>query len=79
MLLGTEVAPNEDEEFDKTTEEGKEKQRLRDANTKAFSALALECNGAAFGCIEAGMTSEFPKWECKEGVGTIIGQVRAIN
>ena len=66
LLLGSEVAPNEEEEFDQTTEEGKEKQQLREANTKAFSALALACNGAAFGCIEAGMTSDFPNGSARK-------------
>ena len=66
LLLGSETAPNENEVFDKTTEEGKEKQRLRDANTKAFSALALACNGAAFGCIEAGMTNDFPNGSARK-------------
>ena len=60
LLLGTKSAPGEEEVFDNTTNQGREKQCLRDANTKAFSALALACNGAAFGCIKAGMTADFP-------------------
>ena len=66
LWLGTENAPGEEEVFDKTTDEGKEKQRLRDANTKAFSALALACNGAAFGCVEAGMTTDFPNGSARK-------------
>ena len=66
LLLGSETAPGENEVIDRTTEEGKEKQQLRDANTKAFSALALACNGAAFECIKAGMTNDFPNGSARK-------------
>ena len=47
ILLGTEVAPKDDEEFDESTPEGAEKKRLREANESAYTDLILSVDGSS--------------------------------
>ena len=47
ILLGTEVSPKDDESFDDTTPEGKEKKRMREANESAYTDLILSIDGTS--------------------------------
>ena len=47
VLLGKEIAPKDDEEFDENTPQGKEKKRLREANESAFTDLILSIDGTS--------------------------------
>ena len=45
ILLGMEVSPKDNEEFDESTPEGREKKRMREANESAYTDLILSIDG----------------------------------
>ena len=69
ILLGTEQAPNADEEIDRkksngsdelTDAERKEKKRLRKANGKAYINLPLPCEELPYDLVSLAETKELP-------------------
>ena len=69
ILLGTEQAPNADEEIDRektdgsyelTDAEGKEKKRLRQANGNAYINLQLSCDELPYDLVSLAKTEELP-------------------
>ena len=46
ILLGAEIAPKDDENFDESTEEGRLKKKAREANEQAFTDLILSVDGS---------------------------------
>ena len=69
ILLGTEQAPNADEEIDRkksdisyelTDAERKEKKRLRQANGNAYINLQLSCEELPYDLVSLAKTEEFP-------------------
>ena len=47
ILLGKEIAPIDEEDFDENTPEGREKKRRRDANEAAYTDLVLSIDGSS--------------------------------
>ena len=69
ILLGTEQAPNADEEIDRkkadgsyelTDAERKEKKRLRQANGNAYINLQLSCDELPYDLVSLAKTEELP-------------------
>ena len=60
VLLGTEVAPDDELEVDTDDVGGEELLEARRANVMAYSALALACEGAALGLVEGSVTEGLP-------------------
>ena len=60
VLLGTEVAPDDELEVDADDVGGEELLEARRANVMAYSALALACEGAALGLVEGSVTEGLP-------------------
>ena len=69
ILLGTEQAPNADEEIDRKKSDGsyelaeaerKEKKRLRQANGNAYNNLQLSCEELPYDLVSLAITEELP-------------------
>ena len=61
VLGGKDVVPKESDTLDVSTDEGKEKMRIRKANKRAYTDLILACHGdLSFKIVANAMTSELP-------------------
>jgi len=58
---GTKIEiPKDDEVLDETTEEGKNKAKLRKLNSKAYCMLKLSCSKVAYNLVEEAVTEDLP-------------------